>query len=232
MTTAETPFSVTQTQTILGDEAEGAHHQEPKDDQTAERKETLASPAQNTSSAGKQRPSRRRGMTITQATAQLQESELSETEEEENDTDKAQPNIDSAVDVHNYNGTEKASDMEQVQDQIKDLLVNDTLEDNYDDETISSVDDASSSPRSHHSTVSSLHSSASNYDLLLARLGNKNNDPVPTIKEEAVNEAVAEDISSGSSKAGKIDEPTEKDIDWGKLFFCLMAHLILYLIVM
>lgn len=220
MTTAEKPVSVTETQTPE-DEAREAHHPQLDNDTLTEAKETESSSVQEQSAKEKPRPSRRRGMTITQETVQLEnetseaetEQEEEEEEDKERDVNKTQPNIDSVVDVHSDNNIptagKTASDMEQVQEQIKDLLVNDVQEEGNDNDTISSLDDASSSPRSHHSTVSSLHSSASNYDLLLARLGNKNNDPVPSIQEEA------DEADSNSSKPIKLPEPTEKDFDWG-----------------
>lgn len=78
---------------------------------------------------------------------------------------------------------------------------------------------------SHRSTMSSIHSfvsSASNYDLLLARLGSKDASST-TLNKSSMDDGPPQEIRTSFERVYNeaVCKGEEEDIDWGKAFFML-----------
>jgi hypothetical protein len=176
--------------TIATEKSRENHHQQNDDNDENDEK----------SSANGQR---KRGLTVTQQT--LDSNEQSTEKEFQTEGVLVSGEYASNKDITN--------DMVDVYDQIQELQRD---SDDYSDSE-SYTDDMMGTHRrhqSHRSTISSIHSvisSASNYDLLLARLGSK--DSFSTLPDTQVNE-IKTSFERVYSEA--VTNGDEEEIDWGE----------------
>lgn len=168
-------------------------------------------------------PRRWRGFTVTQSTVSNGEHAGSMEDEEQEDGDDDSTSggtMNKRWTEQEYSGVVSSSKKDEVgkqgredlADQIQGLLVHDPA--SVDDEDPDSEDDRASR-KSHRSTVSSLHSyvsSATNYDLLLARLGAQQHiqEQRPPASEHQVM-----DTPQSQTEPSKDAANEEEETDWG-----------------
>ncbi|KAI9312451.1 rab-GTPase-TBC domain-containing protein [Dichotomocladium elegans] len=182
------------------------------------------SPAPETKPAIRQR--RARGLTVTQHSlpiaAKKEEEEQQLCDLESDDVEESEEEDDESI----KQSADTADDLANIHDQIHGLLVQgrDDDDDDDDDDDYSFQDAGQSSPKSLHSTTSSLHSyvsSASNYDLLLARLGNQQGGGFgqTQLPQEEDNDVDTKSIAlSEYGKTGKAKDDDDTDWDfWAKV---------------
>ena len=184
---------------------------------------------------------RQRGLTVTQNSRPLdpqqgnqeEEEDSSSTEDEDEDDNDNEHN--NKKEPLNPQQQIKSDNNEELSKQIQDLMVQDrpSLEDDFvqsnDEDEDEDIDDGRSSPKSVHSTVSSSYSivsSASNYDLLLARLGTPQQSSGATTGRSSSSTSsfdhhfIAPGGSSGSMDQILLEQTDpghvgEEEIDWG-----------------
>lgn len=152
-------------------------------------------------------PTRRRAFTVTQTN--------------HNPINETTPAPAAVAIASNISG-EKNMDMVDIHGQIHELEESLIKSNHNNDSDSDSEEDPKQHKRheSHRSTMSSIHSfvsSASNYDLLLARLGSK--DALPTTSTGTLDAPTQEIRSSFERvKNDAVDNGEEDEIDWGKYF--------------
>jgi hypothetical protein len=162
-------------------------------------------------------PTRRRALTVTQ-TNHTDSKITPITATAAADAANAADTADTAI-VANASGEENM-DMMDIHGQIHELQESLIKSNHNNDSDSEEQEDPKQHKRlqSHRSTMSSIHSfvsSASNYDLLLARLGSK--DASPTIATTTLDTPTQEIRNSFERvKSDAVDSGQEDEIDWGK----------------
>lgn len=210
------------------DDAESSHDSfdtiatSKSDEKSQNEKDVIETNISGNNGAGGGGGRRRRALTVTQNSREIINNQQEDGEVEEEEEEEEEKITTTTTDIKDQSITTETTNYDHIQElqQSTSLLGN---QDYSDSDSIEDDDDFTSRRHkrheSHRSTISSIYSvtsSASNYDLLLARLGSKDtSSSLDTINNTTAQQEIRTSFERVYNEA--VNKGEDEDIDWGKL---------------